>query len=242
MFLASETFLRFRDFPKTQMKHIGRSSSRLGSMTDIHVTWVRVPVAQQINYYFMKTRRFKATVWLEIPLKYNEYYSQYKIEDKIQESLQNTLKASVDVEAFKEPIEEVADDITSFDNPVGFIAPDGNFYGANSNDLSLAHLALANEVWEAYKDKIDKKNFSGAGIDFDLERMGFIKIRENEVHYYVPYKEPPTYWTEAQCATMLKYIEHIETLYHWVSFGGHKVTSHMFKQMDKFAIMKLFEL
>lgn len=192
----------------------------------------------------MKTRRFRATVWLEIPLKYNEHYSQDKLEDKIQKTLQDTLDAHVDIEVSKEPIEEVADNITLFNDPVGFIAPDGNFYGLNSNDLSLAHLTLANEVWEAYKDKIEEKDFSGYGIDFDLERMGFIKIRGNEVHYYVPYKKLPIYWTEAQCTTILKYIEHIEkdTPYHCVSFGGHKVTSYMFKQMDKFAIIKLFEL
>ena len=200
-----------------------------------------------IKDYDMNSRRFRATVWLSIPIDVNSHYTEDKLEDEINETLYTKFNCdNIDCEVSKEPLDEVSEDITKFDEPSGFIAPDGKFYGMNSDELTLAHMALAEEVYEFYKDKFDIKNRTGYGIDFDLERNGFIKIRDNKVIYWVTDDENPIYWTKEQCDTVLNYIRHMESLSNCVVFsnGAHNfdVTSSQFSQMDKFSILKKFGL
>ena len=180
----------------------------------------------------MYNRKFKVTLTVEVPIS-----DSYPMNPDGIETLLETYLDGLHPEIFeinKEPLENIHkdwtecelepsednEDITNFPDPVGFIAPDGKFYGGNVGYDPLMHILYAKEVWEAYKDKINentikKYGYSNGGLDYDLERWGFIKIRPNEVIYYVPYEKtiPPILWTKEQCATVMRYIEKTKEIY-----------------------------
>lgn len=206
----------------------------------------------------MKTRRFRITAFIDVPFDHDLHFSENELEALISKRLSGNGITVDYVEASKQPLDEIHDyygddleDITEFEHPVGFIAPDGKFYGCESSDFSLAHIALAEEVWEHYKDVVSENNpdckfiSTGKGLDFDLEHWGFIKVRDGKLHYYTN-SENVKYWTDAQVETVYKYIKHYcdtyKTKFPLGDWKTKRVTASQFKQMDKFAILECFGL
>lgn len=76
------------------------------------------------------------------------------------------------------------DNIDNYVHPVGYLGPDGRFFVIESVEDGLAHLSLAHIVEEVYKDKIDYRYMNSTyGLDYDLEKAGFIKVHENSIRY-----------------------------------------------------------
>lgn len=219
----------------------------------------------------MYSREFKITLTVSIPLSSDYKCTEDQAETLVQSSLHDAGIESNIIDIDKVPIEYVhkdyygddydieddPEDITKFEGPTGYIAPDGKFYGGNSAYDSFMHIMMAQEVYDSYKDKIDTSicRRSSGGIDYDLERWGFIKVRDSDICYYVPYEKEGkiVYWTDEQRATVLRYMKHYEKLtYDQVGRAyqirfrdacGHTtpVSASKFAQMDKFAIIKCFD-
>lgn len=213
----------------------------------------------------MYRRKYKITLTVDVPIS-----DQYKMDEDGISSLVSTYLKELNPEIFeisKQPLEEIHDDwqgdtlsaeddpedITKFPNAVGYIAPDGKFYGGEDGYDPLMHILYAKEVWEAYKDKISEDTirtygYSSAGIDYDLERWGFIKVRSGEIRYYVSYRgtTPAIPWTLAQCNTVMRYIQMLENIHNcslsFVSQCGHGtyVSSKEFAQMSDADIINCF--
>lgn len=180
----------------------------------------------------MYRRKFKVTLTVEVPISDSYEMNEDGVSLLIESYLSGLNPDIFDID--KEPLEDVhkdwqgeelepindSEDITKFSEPVGYIAPDGKFYGGQVGYDPLMHILYAKEVWEAYKNKIGddvvrKYGHSSGGIDYDLERWGFIKVRQFEIRYYVPYYKTvePILWTPAQCATVMRYIKMIENVH-----------------------------
>ena len=95
----------------------------------------------------MNSRRYKVSIYLDIPFDFNNHLSSDELGKVIENKLSETFRNSIiEVECSKQPLPEIHDieyidnndmeDILSFKHPVGFIAPDGLFYGMESNELS----------------------------------------------------------------------------------------------------------
>ena len=213
----------------------------------------------------MYRRKYKITLTIDVPIS-----DKYGMDE---DSIADFVKAYLKVhnpeifEISKQPLEEIHDDwqgghlnpeddpedITKFQNAVGYIAPDGKFYGGENGYSPLMHMLYAKEVWEAYKDKINENTirtyeYSCSGLDYDLERWGFIKVRSMELHYYVPYhgSAPAIPWTTAQCNTVMRYIKMFEKTRNcsvsFVSQCGHGtyVSSKDFAKMNDADIINCF--
>lgn len=216
----------------------------------------------------MYTREFKITMKVSLPIS-SEYSCDEDTITTLVESALNDSGMNAEIwEVDEVPLEYVhkdyygedlnpeddPEDITKFPDATGYICPDGKFYGGSAEYDSFMHVAIAKEVWKAYKDSIDTSlcTHSSTGLDYDLERWGFIKIRDGEICYYVPpvREGKITYWTDAQRETVLRYMKFFEK-YHkdcnaYVMFSdacGHKtsIPASKFAQMDKFAIIKCFD-
>ncbi len=180
-------------------------------------------------------------MYIDVPFDYDKHYTESEFENMITSKVEESGVYVSDVETAKEPLTEVHDyygedheDIINFKNPVGFIAPDGLFYGCNSSDFSLAHLALAKEVWSYYTK--DSQNI--------LKKYDKC-IEHHKIDVYpLPKEEKPIYWTDAQRETMMRYMKKVENEGDLILFDGpflHKrIRSSEFAQMDKFAIVKCF--
>lgn len=208
----------------------------------------------------MNTRRYKVTCYIEVPIKFGQSIkSESDMENLISEKLfEEGLYADVEVDKMplpdelEEPYGEHVEDITDFESPVGFIAPDGKFYGMEDGIEGLAHLALAHEIYEYYKDIVGDYKRSSYGIDYDLESMGFIKIHGCTIRYSF-HSSHPKYWTDAQKSTVYRYMKEMEErdskIEHFhgpsIDFDGIGDNSglkwsHEFRQMDDIAIMSCF--
>lgn len=213
----------------------------------------------------MYRRKYKITLTIDVPIS-NKYGMD---EDSIAHSVKECLREHNPeiFEISKQPLEEIHDDwqgcplspeddpedITKFQNAVGYIAPDGKFYGGEEGYDPLMHVLYAKEVWEAYKDKISEHTirtygYSSSGLDYDLERWGFIKVRSMELRYYVPCRgtAPVIPWTSAQCKTVMRYIKMREKTQNYgvdfVSQCGNRtyVGSKEFAKMGDAAIINCF--
>lgn len=213
----------------------------------------------------MYSRKYKITLTIDVPIS-----DKYGMDE---DSIADFVKAYLKVhnpeifEISKQPLEEIHDDwqggplspeddpedITKFQNAVGYIAPDGKFYGGEDGYDPLMHVLYAKEVWEAYKDKISENTIrtyghSSSGLDYDLERWGFIKVRSMEIRYYVPCRgtAPVIPWTTAQCNTVMRYIKMLEKTRNcsvsFVSQCGHGtyVSSKDFAKMNDADIINCF--
>ncbi|WQJ53414.1 MAG: hypothetical protein [Wendovervirus sonii] len=199
----------------------------------------------------MKTRRYKVTMYIDVPLFNSEIQDTDDMEQYLAEKLKSDgIYGTFEVE--KAPImSEVngdlsyePEDITDFTHPVGFIAPDGLFYGVESDDNALAHIHLAPEIYDGYADLYTTHQRSSLGVDVTLELMGFIKIHDATCRYYTE-PDHPVYWTDEQRKTVYKWMKHMEnTVYKGssrpCSFNYRCLYSHEFLAMDKFAIIKCF--
>ena len=210
----------------------------------------------------MKSRRFKVEMFVDVPISVDGCTE--KQTEKLIEQALSEYDCFVDINnCEKEPLENVhkdfqgnellfeddVNDISHFEDPVGFIAPDGKFYGCTENDISLAHVGLSNEIYEAYQDYIHA-NLSYSiyhNPDYELEICGFIKIRGNRLYYVSAGTDKIFYWTPEQIETVKRYIQTQElkcnkkvgfvkpnTDVVFVSYGS-------FIQMDKISIMKIFQ-
>lgn len=213
----------------------------------------------------MYRRKFKVTLTVDVPISNSYKMDADGIESLLKSYLENLNPEIFDID--KEPLENIhndwqgeplkpvddPEDITNFPDAVGYIAPDGKFYGGNVNYDPLMHILYAKEVWEAYKDKIDNDvirtyGYSSGGIDFDLERWGFIKVRQSEIRYYVPFDKitPPILWTSAQCNTVMRYIKMVESVYNrGITFKtqcghGTYIDSKKFAKMSDADIINYF--
>ena len=200
----------------------------------------------------MKTRRFRVTSYIELPFDYSNHWTEEQLASYIERMLfkDATLKAhDVDVEASKQPLPEIhedpsQEDITSFVSPAGYIAPDGKFYGMESKDCGLCHLAIADEVYEYYSSIMDMNTSSThMSAEAYLEDSGFIKVRGYEILYSTDFDTKPIYWTDEQKETVVRFMKHVETEYGLnVRFHDYGVVkSYELSQMDKFAIIKKFD-
>jgi len=207
----------------------------------------------------MKTRRYKVTMYVDVPLfndnlhikneKTMEKYLTDKLgEDDIHgefEISKAPLPSEINGDIYYDP-----ENITDFEHPVGYIAPDGLFYGVEEDVDPLVHIALARELYQYYKDVYpDRDDPAILEIDESLEHMGFIKIHDSTCRYYTKPKNP-VYWTDKQNETVYKWMKHMEnTTYVGISrpcklegIGNNSgyYWSSEFRQMDKFAVMNCF--
>ena len=209
----------------------------------------------------MKSRRFKVEMFIDVPISPNGCTEEQT--EKLIEQTLSEYGCFVDINICeKEPLENVhkdfqgnelsfeddVNDISHFEDPIGFIAPDGKFYGCAENDISLAHICLSNEIYDTYRDYIHTNlpysNYHN--LDFELEACGFIKVRGNRLYYYTG-TDKIFYWTAEQIETVKRYIRTQElkcnkkvgfvktnTDVVFVSYGT-------FIQMDKISIIKIFQ-
>lgn len=213
----------------------------------------------------MYRRKYKITLTIDVPISDEYGMDADSIAQMVELRLDNLNPDIFDID--KEPLEDIhndwqggilrpeddPEDITKFPNAVGYIAPDGKFYGGEDGYDPLMHVLYAKEVWEAYKDKISEDTIrsyghSDCGLDYDLERWGFIKVRSGEIRYYVPYRgtTPAIPWTSAQCNTVMRYITANENNYNcgitFKSQCGHGtyISSKEFAKMSDADIINCF--
>ena len=79
---------------------------------------------------------------------------------------------------------EIRHDLQDLTVPVGFLGPDGRWFLIDSSENGLAHIYLAEHVFDAYADYIEQKRIFVFHIDRDLEHAGIIKLHGDMVRYY----------------------------------------------------------
>lgn len=193
-----------------------------------------------------KKRYAKATIYLEVP---EDLDDECKVEHEIERlldygQLHFTGPAEVMVS------ECGSDDPEKFENPVGYIAPDGKFYLMESSDNGLAHLELAPLMLKLYGDKLDRILLYGDGmsIDYSLEKAGFVKVHGFDIrylaHFQVGFGDNERYTpdiTDAQLESILRYCK----LWNYegeVYVNEKRTEVSKIKQADKLALRKIFSL
>jgi len=206
----------------------------------------------------MKTRRYKVTMYVDVPLFNDDLHikKDKDLEKYLTDKLSaDDISAEMEIEKLPLPSEVNGDiyrteDITSFEHPVGYIAPDGIFYGVEEDTDPLVHVAIARELYQYYKDIYpDRDDPAILEIDETLEHMGFIKIHDSVCRYYTKPRNP-IHWTIEQKLTVCKWMEHMENH----TYAGIRKPCHFdgiganagyyslseFKAMDLFAILGCF--
>ena len=193
-----------------------------------------------------KTRYAKATIYLEVP---EDLDDEYKVESEIERlldygQLHFTGPAEVMVS------EPGSDDPEKFENPVGYIAPDGKFYLMESSENGLAHIELAPLMIKLYGDNLDRVLLYGDGmsIDYGLEKAGFVKVHGFDIrylaHFQAGFGDNVRYTpdiTDAQLESIIRYCQLWN--YEGRVYVNDRVTEvSVIKQADKFALRKIFSL
>lgn len=81
----------------------------------------------------------------------------------------------------------------------------------------------------------------GMTIDYDLERNGFIKVRDTNIRYSSFYNDKPIYLTEKQKRTLIAYMGYVENKRNIkCTFNDNIVSLHDFMNMDNIAILNKF--
>lgn len=131
-----------------------------------------------------KRRLVKVTLYLEVPAVNPENETWYtedelckQIEDNLPEGFETTSWSDISISDIE------GDDQSKFNNPVGFLAPDGKFFLIETEENGLAHLALARRVHDLYEPTITERIY-GMTYEQWLENAGFIKIHCSEVRYF----------------------------------------------------------
>lgn len=171
----------------------------------------------------MYRRKYKITLTIDAPIS-----DKYGMDE---DSIADLLKAYLKVhnpeifEISKQPLEEIhedwqdgplnpeddPEDITKFPNAVGYIVPDGKFYGGEDGYDPLMHVLYAKEVWEAYKDKISENTIrtyghSSGGLDYDLERWGFDSSSDSSDIKYDDIPEGSELWWRKYTANGFRWV------------------------------------
>jgi hypothetical protein len=104
-----------------------------------------------------KRRLAKVTLYLEVPAVNEETETWYtedelckQIEDSLPEGFVTTSWSDINISDIE------GDDQSKFKNPVGYLAPDGNFFFIETEENGLAHLALARRVHDLYAPTLSK--------------------------------------------------------------------------------------
>ena len=200
-----------------------------------------------------KTRLAKVDLYLEVPTQDGEHVLG---EDGTLNLIEKTLETNgIHFTSFGDinlsPIFD--DEVEKYKKPVGYLAPDGKFYVIESDEDGLAHLALAPLVYEAYVNTIDCR-FIGStyGLDYDLEKVGFIKVHQWEIRYFSHcavstrdgWLDSPDL-TEEQKMALVRYIKKFN-LGREVFVNDHRYTvkelTKILKEGDELAVRKVFEI
>lgn len=79
---------------------------------------------------------------------------------------------------------EIRHDLQNLTVPVGYLGPDGRWFLIDVSEYVLAHLYLAEHVYDAYADYIEQNHIFIFQTDRDINRVGIIKVRGDMVRYY----------------------------------------------------------
>lgn len=184
------------------------------------------------------TRRLaKVTLYLDVPSIYSEETLERTIERKISELDINTTSPSETM--ISEP---GSDNPANFVNPVGFIAPDGEFYLVEGDTDDLAHLHLAPFVEKLYKPKLQ---YSGMSLDYDLEKAGFVKVHGVNIRYFAHAIIGKDTYTPNLTESQLQSIVRYGKLHNWegdIFVNDKRIPVTKIAQADQLSLRKIFEL
>lgn len=194
-----------------------------------------------------RTRFAKVTMYLEVPSGYTEDTLSDAIEKHVSTMEGVTTTSWSDVIMSKPGSDDPAD----FKEPVGFIAPDGRFFLMESAENGLAHLELAETVYNVYKNDIDMRllnSSSGMTLDYGLERAGFVKVHMYDIRYLAHFC---AVWgfgedvytpdlTEEQRDAIVRYGK-LCNLGGDVFVNGKRTALSTIRNADKLALRKIFE-
>ena len=202
-----------------------------------------------------KRRLAKITMYLDVPSLYEDNQGRVKFhsEESICRYIEQNLPKDVHTTSWSDiiisPIE--GDNPKDFENPVGYIAPDGRFFLIESDENGLAHIHLSYRVYQLYSDLVN--GVYGTSLENKLENSGFIKVHSMEIRYYsrMQYagfynqeKEFSPRINEAQQESIIRYLEYIMEKkfpgYKYVSINGHLVERSKIKQADNIQFNKYF--
>lgn len=135
--------------------------------------------------------------------------------------------------------------------PVGYLSPDGRWFLIETSENGLAHIYLAEYVYQLYEDRIRQQRIFFMGVDDALERAGFVKVHLWDVRYYagIPYGgyrdqgtcyTPPV--TDVQVRRLCCYARRFGYMGEVFVNGGRRVSSDDLASMDRPALSKLFSL
>ena len=207
---------------------------------------------EELDYVQPKnhTRRLaKVTLYLDVPSEYREGTLEQDIEHKLSE-------LGIDMTSPSETMvsDPGSDNPKDFEEPVGFIAPDGKFYLVDGDTDGLAHLHLAPFVKELYEQKgiLDNLNMfnSGLSLDYTLERAGFVKVHKYDIRYvahfalYEGANDEPVYTpdlTDAQIKSIIRYGK----LFNYegdVFVNDKRVPLSTIAQADLFCLRNIFDI
>lgn len=193
----------------------------------------------------------KVTLYLEVPSSYeDEYRLCSDLDAFINEQLKGVTTTAPSEGMISKPGH---DNPINFKEPVGYLAPDGKFYLRESSESGLVHLELAEMVYKAYEDTIDHR-FIGStyGLDYDLEKAGFIKVHCNDIRYLAhwPVRERGGWLdtpdpTPAQMDALIEYCNrHSFNGYDGAEVGVNEKTVKVsqLKQAEPLMLRKIFSL
>jgi hypothetical protein len=134
--------------------------------------------------------------------------------------------------------------------PVGFLGPDGRWFLIDASENGLAHIELAEHVYDEYADYIQQNRIYVSNYDVDLEHAGIIKVHGWMVRYFTnsPFYG---YYDQSDCKTPEVTDVQMEQLYEYAKkFGDSGKLSFNYnypqfsfaelRQMDRIQINRLF--
>lgn len=208
---------------------------------------------EELDYVQPKdhTRRLaKVTLYLDVPSEYGEGTLEQDIENKLSE-------LGIDITGPSETMvsDPGSDNPKYFEEPVGFIAPDGKFYLVESRTDALAHLHLAEFVKNLYQEKGMLDNlyrYYGAGysLDYVLEHAGFVKVHGLDIRYIAHFalyggtNDEPLYTpdlTDAQIKSIIRYGK-IFNYEGDVFVNDKRVPLSTIAQADTFCLRNIFDI
>ena len=197
------------------------------------------------------TRRLaKVTLYVDIPSDYNESTLDMTINHKLNEiGIYQTGPSETMVS------DPGSDNPKDFEEPVGFIAPDGKFYLVESRTDALAHLHLAEFVKNLYQEKGMLDNlyrYYGAGysLDYVLERVGFVKVHGLDIRYIAHFHIGGSINGEPVCTPDLTDAQ-IKSIIRYGKLFNHKgdvfvndktVPLSTIEQADLFCLRNIFDI
>ena len=143
-------------------------------------------------------------------------------------------------------------DLQDLTQPVGFLGPDGRWFLIDSSENGLAHIYLAEHVYDAYADYIKENHIFVCRIDSDLEHAGIIKVHGDMVRYYAKCAYGG-YYDQGWCETPEVNDAQIERLCEYAKKYGYngrlrinenypQYSYAQLRQMDRIQINSVFSL